>query len=684
MDDWSLLQQYAHRGSKEALDTLVRSYLPMVYAAALRRMRDRHLAEDVTQVVFLVLMRRAGRIKKSVVLGGWLYQVTAFTAANLLRSERRRQCHEQKAAAMKMDEIEAAPTQSDRQAQGQSASEPQWSAAVDGAIGEALDEAIDALPRKYRDAVVMRYLQGKSIHEVAEAQHLTDNAARQRLFRALAKLRRRLARSGIVETEDRIGAALTAAGAMTPAADLVARIVGGLHAAAVGSALSPVVTVVLRSLIMAKLKSSLLVAAILLILLGIGGGVLYTITSGPASPIAPSPSATPPIAAQPAQADITSPPVNQPANPAAQTPVDGSPNAAVISALAAFRAGNIDGMITQFEPVSQARQDSYRAEGDAVSQFRAALTDRFGAQAAEQFMERIQIDPSQNDINAVRRVQPKIDGDRAEMTIPHMGAVHLVKIDGAWKLSEETFQDTFSQFARAAPMLERIGASINDGKFSTIGQVRDEFKKEFSQVMNPDPSPPPDRPAVLAPGETPQATLAAFDWAMLTGNEDAAIACLLNPSPSQQNGMRLETRAYYAGEQVRAAVADKFGPAAGRDTVLKLGFDTGLSKSLLDSVPITISGDKAQVDLKRILGQTLNLQKVDGVWKIEPIWDMHDPIAPWGALLRDKYVPALEQLAADVKAGKFQKRNQLDAAVAKFNAELKADYQRVAAATSQK
>jgi RNA polymerase sigma factor (sigma-70 family) len=652
MDDWSLLQEYAHRGSKEALDSLVRSYLPMVYAAALRRVRDRHLAEDVTQIVFLVLMRRATRIKKSVVLGGWLYQVTAFTAANVLRSERRRRSYEQKAAAMKIDETEAP------------ASGPEWIATLDGVI----DGAIASMPRKYRDAVVMRYFQGKSIHEVAEAQHLTDNAARQRLFRALAKLRRRLARNGVLETEDGIGAILTAAGAVAPPGDVAGRVLGSLHTAAVAKTLTPVLSAVLRSLIMAKLKSSLLVAVILLILLGVGGGVLYTITSGPVSP-----SAAPPIAVQPAQPGLV--------NPTAPSPVDVTPNGAVINTITAFRDGNVDTMIAQFESLTPDQQDSLRKVFDAVSQLRSALSARFGKMLAERFLEAVQIDPTQSDINSVRRVQPKIDGDRAQMTIPRMGVVDFVKIDGVWKLKAGAFQSTLSQLSTAAPMLEKVAALINDGNFANIAAVRAEFQKEFWQTMDTDPNPPPDRPVVLAPGKTPQETLAAFDWANLIGDEDAAISCLLNPTPGQQKGMRFETQLYHAGEQVRAAVAEKFGPSAARDTVLRLGFDTGLSKSLLDSVPVAITADKAQVDLQHLLGVTLNLQKADGVWKIEPIWDMKDPPSAWGVMLHDRYLPLLKQLTADVEAGKFPKRKQLDAAVQKFNVQIKADHERLADST---
>jgi len=60
-DDHQLLHQYTH-GERRALDALVRRHLNLVHSAALRQTKDPHLAEDITQAVFLILAKKAPSI----------------------------------------------------------------------------------------------------------------------------------------------------------------------------------------------------------------------------------------------------------------------------------------------------------------------------------------------------------------------------------------------------------------------------------------------------------------------------------------------------------------------------------------------------------------------------------------------------------------------------------------------
>lgn len=95
-DDMTLVQEYAQSNSEQAFATLVSQHINLVYSVALRQVRNSHLAEEVSQAVFILLARKAKSLGPETILSGWLCRTARNIAANTIRTEHRRQFREQK------------------------------------------------------------------------------------------------------------------------------------------------------------------------------------------------------------------------------------------------------------------------------------------------------------------------------------------------------------------------------------------------------------------------------------------------------------------------------------------------------------------------------------------------------------------------------------------------------------
>src|SRR3954468_8151496 len=179
MDDFALIRAYAVDRSQEAFGRLVERYLGLVYGAAVRQVGDRHLAEDVAQAVFIVLAKNAGELREDVVLGAWLMRVTRYAAADARRRAARRIEHEAEAGRMR--------------AQSAAAATPAWDE-----MAPVVDDAVASLRERDRVAIVLRFFEGRSLADVAGALGISAEAAKQRVYRALERLKDRLARRGVV------------------------------------------------------------------------------------------------------------------------------------------------------------------------------------------------------------------------------------------------------------------------------------------------------------------------------------------------------------------------------------------------------------------------------------------------------------------------------------------------------
>ncbi len=216
--DQTLLLRYAQTRDEVAFAEVVERHLNLVYSTAKRVVQgDTALAEDVTQKVFADLAGQAAVAARATSVGGWLHTCTRFAALSAIRGESRRRAREQEATLM--NEPSRIP-------------ETDWEQ-----LRPLLDEAVGRLRPRDRDVVVMRFFEGKSHREVAEALGLNENAARMRVKRALEKLRKCFVRRGMAMSGVAVAEMISANSVQAAPAGLGAKVVGSslASAAAVGA-----------------------------------------------------------------------------------------------------------------------------------------------------------------------------------------------------------------------------------------------------------------------------------------------------------------------------------------------------------------------------------------------------------------------------------------------------------------
>jgi RNA polymerase sigma factor (sigma-70 family) len=200
MNDMTLVQEYAERGSEAAFADLVRRHIHLVYSVAFRYAGNSADAQDITQAVFVILVRKAASLRQRTTITGWLYETTRFTAVAFLRTKARQQARDQESYM--------------RSTLNDSGPDEVWPQ-----LAPLLEEAMNRLSEKERELLALRLFENKTAAETAALLGIREEAAHKRMARAVDKLRHFFFRRGITSTPVLIAGAISAhSGQGAPAA----------------------------------------------------------------------------------------------------------------------------------------------------------------------------------------------------------------------------------------------------------------------------------------------------------------------------------------------------------------------------------------------------------------------------------------------------------------------------------
>jgi RNA polymerase sigma factor (sigma-70 family) len=308
LTDRQLLARFAAQRDQGAFSALVRRHGPLVLGVCRRVLRDVHAAEDAFQATFLLLARKAGSLASPERLSSWLHGV-ACRVATRARSQESRRRHRERNAPI------PGPTVPDD--------------AIDWRdLRAMLDEEVNRLPARQREAVVLCYLEGQTNAQAALSLGCPRGSVATLLARARHRLRQRLAGRGLAfpavladtwlarQTE---AARLPASLACSTIEAATRCAAGGLQATLASGQAVALAKGVVRAMFLKKLKAA--VAFILVAAALVGAGAGFTGRRADAEQIGEQP-----MASQPAdpgkQATAAAPtPAPAPTEAATATPI---------------------------------------------------------------------------------------------------------------------------------------------------------------------------------------------------------------------------------------------------------------------------------------------------------------------------------------------------------------------------
>ncbi len=178
----------ARQGAEAAYRELIRRYQRPVFSLIYRMVRDRELAEDLTQETFVKVLNAIDRYRPEYKFSSWIFKIANNAAIDQLRrKELDTLSLEGRPDATTQDRLEATAIQV-----GDSGESPLEEVEA-RELGSAIERAIAQLRPEYRACIILRHVEGRPYDEIAKILDLPLGTVKTYIHRARAELQEALA-----------------------------------------------------------------------------------------------------------------------------------------------------------------------------------------------------------------------------------------------------------------------------------------------------------------------------------------------------------------------------------------------------------------------------------------------------------------------------------------------------------
>lgn len=180
----SVLINQALEGDQKAYSEIVNQYQEKIFNFVYRMVKDRPLAEDITQETFIKAFRALSSFNSEYAFSTWLFKIAANNCIDHFRKKKLKTYSLDTPISAKEGDIH-------RDYPDTTNHGPE-----DGILSQEkrlqIKSAISSLPKKYRDAILLRHTQDKSYEEIAEELDIPLGTVKVRIFRAREMLKKKL------------------------------------------------------------------------------------------------------------------------------------------------------------------------------------------------------------------------------------------------------------------------------------------------------------------------------------------------------------------------------------------------------------------------------------------------------------------------------------------------------------
>ncbi len=177
------LIQDALAGNQQAYAEIVNRYKDQIYHLIFRMVKDNAQADDLTQETFIKAFNALASFNSEYAFSTWLYKIAANNCIDFFRKKKLQTYSLNSPIKAKDGDIQRDFPDSTQEPESGLISKEQTN---------QIKSAIEKLPKKYREAILLRHINDKSYEEIAEHLDIPLGTVKVRIFRAREMLKKML------------------------------------------------------------------------------------------------------------------------------------------------------------------------------------------------------------------------------------------------------------------------------------------------------------------------------------------------------------------------------------------------------------------------------------------------------------------------------------------------------------